>query len=351
MKFKRTRTGRPVALGALGVAFLLLNTLGPSDAQQVDDKEYIPLATSINALMVALVDHSAHELWDAGSADDLTLLDWEIAEQNAIQLIASGTLLSLGGTGIADPGWVASPEWQEWSQDLTDASLAARAAIQAYDQTALSNAGDRLIDACNGCHQSFKPEIPTEGLVHIPHFDFTSGKTITLKSAVVALTEAPELRAAFEDALVAKAIALGYNAVASYDFVPDVTDVDDSDFVRRMLSHGIGAVLMVRPAAVGPGSTLESVRASVSPNVFSNMQAFARELSPSGEGDLLEVVHLGIYLLSVHGAELASSGAVWLDRPYDTQQERVERLQNLIADNVNRVRPAIRQHLGLPPLP
>jgi hypothetical protein len=45
-----------------------------------------------------------------------------------------------------------------------------------------------------------------------------------------------------------------------------------------------------------------------------------------------------------------SSGAVWLDQPYPTQEERIERLQNLIVANVNRVRPAIRQHLGLPPL-
>jgi len=80
------------------------------------------------------------------------------------------------------------------------------------------------------------------------------------------------------------------------------------------------------------------------------MRAFARELSASGEEDLLEVVHLGLYLLSVHGWELVSSGAVWLDEPYPTREEGVERLQNLIVANVNGVRPAIRQHLGLPPL-
>jgi hypothetical protein len=299
--------------------------------------------------MVALVDHSAHEIWEAGSAEALTGLDWDRAEQHAIQLIASGTLISLGGT-IADTGWVAAPSWQEWSRGMTDAALAAQAAIRAFDQDALNDAGNRLLDACQGCHQAFKPEIPTEGLVHLPHFDFSSRQTVTLKSAVVALTEQPELRATFEESLVAKAVALDYYAVTSYEFVPDVADVDDADFIRRLVSNGIGAVLLVRPAAVGPGATLESVRGAVSPGVYADMRAFARELSPSGEEDLLEVVHLGLYLISVNGAELMSSGAVWLDQPYPTQEERIERLQNLIVANVNGVRPAIRQHLGLPPL-
>jgi hypothetical protein len=337
-------------VGVVAASTLVVSVTGTSVAQDSDDGRSVPVSTSINALMVALVDHSAHEIWEAGSADNLAGLDWDIAEQNAIQLIASGTLVSLGGTGIADEGWAAAPEWQEWSRAMTDGALAARAAIQAFDQDALSDAGDTILNACQGCHQVFKPELPTEGLYHIPHFDFTSQQTVTLKSAVVALTEEPELRASFEESLVARAVARNYNAVTSYQLIPDVSDVDDADFVRRMVSNGIGAVLLVRPAAVGPGATLESVRNEVSPGVYANMRSFARQLSPSGEEDLLEVVHLGLYLISVQGAELVSSGAVWLSEPYPTQEERVERLQNLIVANVDNVRPAIRQHLGLPPL-
>ena len=175
-------------------------------------------------------------------------------------------------------------------------------------------------------------------------------ENITLKSAVVALAAQPELRAEFEEGVVAKALELNYDAVTSYDLVPDVTDVDDADFIERLVSNGVGAILMMRPAAVGAGSTLESVRDTVSPSVYSNMQAFARELSPSGEEDVLAVVHLGIYLISEDGAELISAGAVWLDEPNPSQEEAIERLQNLIVANVNGVRPAIRLHLGLPPL-
>ena len=173
---------------------------------------------------------------------------------------------------------------------------------------------------------------------------------VTLKSAVVTLAAQPELRAEFEEGLVRKAREFQYNAVTSYDLVPDVTDVDNRDFIKRMLTNGVGAVLMVRPAAVGPNASLESVKGSVSPGVYANMRAFARELSPSGEDDILAVVHLGIYLISIDGAELISSGAVWLDEPNPSREEAIERLQNLIVANVNGVRPAIRKHLGLTPL-
>jgi len=173
---------------------------------------------------------------------------------------------------------------------------------------------------------------------------------VTLKSAVVTLSAQPALRAEFEEGLVRKAREQHYNAVPSYDIVPDVTDVDDRDFVKRMLTNGVGAVLMVRPAAVGAGASLDSVKGSVSPGVYENMRAFARELSPSGENDILAVVHLAIYLISIDGAELISSGAVWLDEPNPSRAEGIERLQDLIVANVNAVRPAIREHLGLPPI-
>ena len=173
---------------------------------------------------------------------------------------------------------------------------------------------------------------------------------VTVKMAVVALAAQPELRAEFEEGLVAKALENNYDAVTSYNLVPDVTDVDDADFIERLVAEGVGGVLMMRPAAVGAGSTLESVRDSVSPDIYSNMQAFARELSSSDEEDLLAVVHMGIYLIDEGRAQLISSGAVWLDEENPSQAEGIERLQNLILVNINGIRPAIREHLGLPPL-
>ncbi len=175
-------------------------------------------------------------------------------------------------------------------------------------------------------------------------------ETATLKSAVVALSAQPALRAEFETGLVAKALELNYDAVTSFDIVPDVTDVDDADFIERLSAAGVGVILMVKPASVGAGATLESVRDAVSPDVYSNLQAFARELSPSGEEDLLAVVHIAIYVIGEAGAQLISAGAVWLDEETPSQEEAIERLQNLVVTNINGIRPAIREHLGLPPL-
>jgi hypothetical protein len=173
---------------------------------------------------------------------------------------------------------------------------------------------------------------------------------VTLKAAIVALTDDERLRAEFEDSLAALARENDYDAVASYSIVPDVDDVERRRFARNLQEAGIGAVLMMRPAAVGQGSSLAAVRDAVSPQVYANMRDFAGEVSPSAGDDLFAVVHLGIYLLSEDGPELLSAGAVWLDEAAGSQQESIDRLQNLVLANVDAVRGPIRQHLGLPPL-
>ena len=175
-------------------------------------------------------------------------------------------------------------------------------------------------------------------------------ETQTLKSAVIALAAQPDLRAEFEAGLVEKALEHSYDAVTTFDIVPDVEDVDGPEFVAQLRAHGVGAVLMIRPAAVGEGASLESVRDSVSPDVYTSLQLFARQLSDSGQQEILSVVHLAIYLIGDEGAELLSAGAVWLDQPNPSREVGIDRLQDLIVANVDAVRPAIRDHLGLAPL-
>lgn len=139
-------------------------------AQQSDDPDFVPLATSVNALMVALVDHAAHEIWEAASAVTLTGRDWQTVEQHATQLVAAGTLVSIGGTGREDRNWAMTDDWQAWSRALSEGGLAALAAVEDTDQRALQAAGELIIDACFGCHDRFKPDAPTEGLMHVPHY-------------------------------------------------------------------------------------------------------------------------------------------------------------------------------------
>jgi hypothetical protein len=174
---------------------------------------------------------------------------------------------------------------------------------------------------------------------------------VTFKAAVVALTDDPMLRAEFERTLVAKAREHRYDAVTSYDLVPKVDDVHNRDFIKTLTAKGVQTVLMVRPAAIGQGSSLDAVKNEVSPTVLADMRDFAKKVSASGGDDLIAVVHLAIYMIDTGKPEPVSSGAVWLDEPVKDRAEGIQRLEDLIVSNVDAARPAIRKHFGLPPLP
>jgi hypothetical protein len=179
----------------------------------------------------------------------------------------------------------------------------------------------------------------------------TAQNTVRYKSAVVGLTDDAELRARFENDLVAKARENDYDAVTSYDITPDVKRVDDRRFLEALASRGVQAVLMLRPAAIGAGSSLESVRNEIPQELYADMRKFAGEVSSSGADDLIAVVHMAIYTITEREATLVSAGAVWLDEQVENRDQGIERLENLILANVNAARPAIRQRLRLPPLP
>ena len=175
-------------------------------------------------------------------------------------------------------------------------------------------------------------------------------ETLRYRAAVVGLTDDAELRALFERSLVEKALAHDYDALTSYDIVPDISAFDAGDGLRTLSAHGVQAVLMLRPAAIGAGASLESVREEVSPALYHDMEAFAAFVSTTGADDLIAVVHMAVYVVENGEATLRSSGAVWLDAPVEDRAEGIERLQNIIVANVDAIRPAIRRRLGLPPL-
>jgi cytochrome c556 len=123
---------------------------------------------SINAEMVTIVDHAGHQLWEVerpGRAPK-TDADWANLEEHATQLAAAGALVALAGTGTQDIVWVGSPGWQKWSRALSDAGLGALKASQEKNLDALVAANGQLVEACEGCHKEFKPDLPSEGIVH-----------------------------------------------------------------------------------------------------------------------------------------------------------------------------------------
>ena len=149
----------------VGVALLVgCNRAGQQTASPLP----VPPGISINAEMVGLVDHAAHALWDveleghAPKSDE----DWAEVEDSAVQLAAAGTVIASGGTGPADPGWAQLPDWARFSRDLRDAALLARTAAQGKNLDALVKVNGQIVDVCEGCHKQFKPELPTERIVH-----------------------------------------------------------------------------------------------------------------------------------------------------------------------------------------
>jgi hypothetical protein len=179
----------------------------------------------------------------------------------------------------------------------------------------------------------------------------TSGSPSTYRLAVVALAEDPATRELFEDGLAAKLQANNYDAVASHTIIPAVTDFDDFGLASRLEEAGIQAIVMARPAEVGPGASIEYVKGRISASDYENMRAFAGRISPAHDADdLVAVVHAGFYMIRDGRVELLSSGAVWLDEPVASREEGIDKLQDLIVANMNRARPAAREYLGLPPI-
>ena len=139
---------------------------------QAASGEVVEPTVSINGLMVTLVDHAAHYLWDYGALNrEITEQEWRGIEFNAIKLAGAGPLITLGGTGEMDEEWVASPQWSAFSRAMRDAAMMALEAAETRNQEALMAAGDALVQSCEGCHEAFKPASPTEGIVHQPSYD------------------------------------------------------------------------------------------------------------------------------------------------------------------------------------
>ena len=169
------------------------------------------------------------------------------------------------------------------------------------------------------------------------------------KATVVALTQDPALRADFERQFVTKAREHNYDAVASYDLVPTITDIRSKTFVDTMLANKIDIVLLVRPAAIGPDASLDSVRKEVSAKTLTDMRDFAKKVSNSTGDDLIAIVHQAVYLFYGREPEVISSGAVWLDEPVQDRAEAIARLQDLMLENLDAARPGIRRFYRMNP--
>ena len=50
-------------------------------------------------------------------------------------------------------------------------ALQAMAAARNHNKVELLESANVLTDSCEGCHVYFKPELPSEGITHMPDYD------------------------------------------------------------------------------------------------------------------------------------------------------------------------------------
>ena len=148
-----------VTLSAMGSALLLAACGGPAQqpAQQSSSASPAPAAVkpevSINAVMVGLVDHAGHELWNVEKegAAPKTEADWATVQEHAVQLVGEDVELQPAA---------------RVTQAMSDAAMSAMNAAKGKNFEELVAANGRIVETCETCHKQFKPELPTEGIVH-----------------------------------------------------------------------------------------------------------------------------------------------------------------------------------------
>jgi hypothetical protein len=105
------RETRPVVVFWAVVAALVTGCSRNVEPPRPQGPRVAPVV-SINAIMVALVDHAGHVLWEVEKDGRAPKNDaqWEEIEHHAIQLTVAGTAVALGGTGKRDAEWTAKPD-------------------------------------------------------------------------------------------------------------------------------------------------------------------------------------------------------------------------------------------------
>jgi hypothetical protein len=130
----------------------------------------ITLPISINAAMVALVDHASEPIWLDAYQPPQSESGWREAEHHAYQAAIAGKLIQLVGTGPNDAVWVSNMDWIKMADEMSNAGMDALAAVKARNIDQLTFAGDRLVASCEACHKAFKPDLPSMGIYKSPDY-------------------------------------------------------------------------------------------------------------------------------------------------------------------------------------
>ena len=128
------------------------------------------LPISLADVMRASVEIPADGIWAAEGADKLSEEDWQLADQDAVNLIAATALISRAGSGKNDAKWVANTDWQGWVRDMEKTALQIRSAVKATNQKEMAAVADHLQEVCESCHTKYRPQAPSDGVSRYPFY-------------------------------------------------------------------------------------------------------------------------------------------------------------------------------------
>jgi hypothetical protein len=170
-----TRINGKMAL-AFGLACLAFaSSLALADSAQktsaaAASARTLTLPISLLDVMRASIEIPADGIWAAEGADKLAEEDWQLADQDAVNLVAATTLLASAGTGKNDARWVANADWQTWIREMQKTALQIRSAVKAMDQKKMAAAADHLQEICEACHTKYRPQAPSDGVSRYPFY-------------------------------------------------------------------------------------------------------------------------------------------------------------------------------------
>lgn len=103
-------------------------------------------------IMLAMTIPSSDKVFGAAAEPPTTDEQWVAVERAALELAESGNLLLIPGRAVDDG------DWSRYSHMLIDTASKAYAAAQAKDIDGVSDAGNVIYEACEGCHKKYMPQ-------------------------------------------------------------------------------------------------------------------------------------------------------------------------------------------------
>lgn len=153
-----------VLLGLAGSCVMLMTACeseappAPSAEATIADNEPVAPIANNRQIMLGLVIPAADVIWGVGNEAPADDAGWEKVAANALMIAEAGNLMIMGPRRVDDG------EWATYSQAMIDSGKAAAQAAANKNLDQVSEAGNSLYEACDGCHQKYMParQVPAQ---------------------------------------------------------------------------------------------------------------------------------------------------------------------------------------------